>query len=242
MLPPPSQGITTLRLVALSQGQPVAEASVEVQVAASTAAASRQGLTLDAGYAAAIGPWEGMNSIQTLELHGPISDGITVRARSSSTPELDAANYAFSRAGIGNAPFAMQLASANWRLDAGTLGATISDLTGVNLIGQGANLNITTPLWSAKAVRVNPDIGHLDASGMLEAGRLELTPGVFSLSTGLSRLRETRAGSTRALDAWSVGGGVSDFIGGQWGAEWAQRNFDGTAAAGMERQLRSSHA
>ena len=46
----------------------------------------------------------------------------------------------------GNVPFAMQLASPNWRLDAGTLGTTMSDLTGVNLIGRGAYLHITTPL------------------------------------------------------------------------------------------------
>src|SRR6186713_668056 len=113
VLPPQSQGVTTMRFVVLSAGQPVAESSLDIQVAT-----------------------------RAVELHGYIADGLTIRARASSTPDNDLANYALSRAGLGAMPFTMQLAAPNWRLDAGTLGATVSDLTGVNLVGQGAALHI----------------------------------------------------------------------------------------------------
>jgi len=232
ILPPHSQGVTTLRLVVLSRGQPIAEASIDVLVAGGAAMTTTAGPTLRVGIAAAVGPWAGASTIQSLELQGPIADGLTIRARSSSTPAQDAANYAFSRAGLGSAPFALQLASSRWRLDAGTLGTTVSDLSGVNLVGRGASLVISSPRWSATGVAVNPDIGFLNAGGSLRASRLEFTPGMFSLNTALSRLRETRGTTTRALDAWSLGGGVPDLLGGRWDAELAHRQYDGESAPG----------
>ena len=233
VLPPQAQGVTTMRLVVLSAGVPVAESSLDIQVAMRAVSASpTSGPILRAGIAAALGPWEGASMTESLELHGYIADGLTIRARASSTPDNDYANYALSRAGLGAMPFTMQLAAPNWRLDAGTLGASVSDLTGVNLVGRGASLHVTNPGWSATGVYATPDLGVLDATGSLAASRLEITPGMLSVWAAGSRLRETRGVSTRSLDALSLGLGARELLGGRWGAEFAQRRFDGGVAPG----------
>ena len=65
VLPPQAQGVTTLRLVVLSAGQPVAESSLDIQVATRAVAASpTSGPMLRAGIAAALGPWDGASMIR----------------------------------------------------------------------------------------------------------------------------------------------------------------------------------
>ncbi|HSA54602.1 MAG TPA: hypothetical protein VLE53_02810 [Gemmatimonadaceae bacterium] len=230
--PPRVQGTTVLRLVALSRGAPVAESRVDVQAGAGAVTRALPGPTLGLGAGAAVGPWTGTSAIQFLELDGPLSEGITIRARASSTPDQDGADYAFSRAGLVNGPFAMQLASPDWRLDGGTLGATVSDLTGVNLVGRGAAFLVNGPRWTASGVAATPGFGRVHATGSLAGGRLEYAPGAFSLSTALSRHRERRTGISRELDAVSLGGAVPALLGGRLGAELAHRRFDGGASPG----------
>jgi hypothetical protein len=234
VLPPPrAEGLTRLRLVVFSGGQPVAESSVDVQLASgSSIAPTGSGPTLRAGVAAAVGPWPGTSTIQSLEVHGPVSDGLTIRARASSAPQQDVANHALSRSGISTLPPALQLAAQDWRIDAGALGTSMTDLTGVNLVGRGASLAIAKPHWVASAVAVTPDVGLVNSSGSLTASRLEFTPGAFAVSSAFSRLRESRGSASRALDAWSLGGALPGVLGGRLGAEVAHRRFDESAAAG----------
>jgi hypothetical protein len=227
------RGVVTIRLVVSSRGQPVAESSVDIQVAGDALSTTGvAGPTLRAGFAIAAGPWAGTSSIQSVEMHGPVSDGLSVRGRVSSVPQQDAANYALSRAGIPTMPLSIQLAAPEWRVDAGTLGTSVSDLAGVNLVGRGASVVAARPNWVVTGVAVSPDIGFVNASGSLAATRFEFTPGAFSLSTAASRLRETRGGSFRSLDALSIGGAMQDILGGHVGAEIAHRRVDETMAAG----------
>lgn len=230
--PPGMQGTTAVRLVALSGGEPVAETRVDVHTGTGAVALARPGPILRVGAGAALGPWTGTSQIRYLELEGPVSDGITIRARASSSPDQDGADYAFSRAGLANTPFAMQLAAGSWRADAGTLGASVSDLTGVNLVGRGAAVLVTSPRWTATGVAASPGFGGLDANGSLAGGLLEFSPGTFSLSAALSHLRERRGGIERALDAASVGGALPALLGGRLGAEIAHRGYGAESSPG----------
>jgi hypothetical protein len=243
LLPPPhAQGLTTVRLVAMSNGQPAAEASVDLQVAGEWAAGGVRGPELRIGVAAAGGPWAGATSMHSVELQGPISDGLTLRARAATTPGDDAATYALNRAGMTVMPLAFQLAARTWRLDGGTLGASVSDLAGASLIGRGAGVAVRRQGWSATAVALTPDIGSASAAGSMTASRLEVTRGSYTLSTAASRLRETRGTSARSLDAFTLGGSINEMFGGRFGAEVAQRRHAGGAAAGWATTwLRRTH-
>lgn len=230
--PPNVTGASSVRLVVLSRGKPVAEAQLDVQVAGGSMTVASSGVTLRAGIAAASGPWDGVSGLRSIELQGPLSDGVSILARATSTPDRGAAHYAFSRANLASTPFFLQLAAPEWRVDAGTFGTTVSDLAGVNLVGRGASGAVRQPLWNATAVAATPDLGFLDATGTLAGTRVEYTPGTFSLSTALTHLRETRGTLNRELDAWSIGGNWQDPQLGRWSGELARRRVDGQAAPG----------
>src|SRR3970282_3012657 len=103
-------------------GKPVAEATVDVQVAGGSTAAAASGATLRGGIAVAPVPWDGVSDLQSIELQGPLSDGVSILARATSTPERGAAHYAFSRANLASTPFFLQLAAPEWRVGARTVG------------------------------------------------------------------------------------------------------------------------
>ena len=243
LLPPPrAQGLTTVRLVATSNGQPVAESSVDVQVAGEWISAGMRGPEVRIGVAAASGPWSGMTTMQSLELQGPVSDGLTFRARTATTPDEDAATYALGRAGMAVMPFAFQLASPDWRLDGGTLGASVSDLSGTSLVGRGASFAVRQQGWGVTALAMTPDINAAGASGSMTASRFEVARGSYTLSTATSRLRETRGTSARSLDAFALGGSANDIFGGRFAAELAHRRHDDGSGAGWTTTwLRRTH-
>jgi hypothetical protein len=230
--PPDVTGAASVRLVVLSRGRPVAEEQLTVQVAGGSSTVSVSGPTLRAGFAAASGPWDGVSDMQSIELQGLLSDGVSILARGTSASEPGAAHYAFSRANLASTPFFLQLAAPEWRVDAGTFGTTMSDLAGVNLVGRGASAAVRQPLWNATAVAATPDLGYQDATGTLAGTRVEYTPGAFALSTALTHLRESRGLFNRELDAWSLGGQWNDPQVGRWSGELARRRVDGQAVPG----------
>jgi hypothetical protein len=156
-----------------------------------------------------------------------------VGARFSTTSRDNDAGYAFSRSNVAPTPFSLQLSSTEWRVDAGVLGASVSGLTGVNLVGRGASVSVRQPSWNVAAMTADPDVGMGDTDGSFAGARFEIVPATnVTLSSSITRLREMRAGGQRELDAFAIGGGLAGVLGGRIGAELAQRRFDGTSAPG----------
>jgi hypothetical protein len=213
-------------------GQLAVESSVEVQVAGEWVVAENRGPQLQLGVAAAAGPWAGMTTMHSFDLEGPVSDGLSLHARTATAPHADAATYALSRAGMAMTPLMIQVASPNWQLDGGTLGTSVSDLAGTSLVGRGASLAARQPGWAASALAITPDLDIVNASGSMVASRLEVTRGSYDVATSVSRLRESRGATTRSLDAFALAGSMPDVIGGRFGAELAHRRHDGGADAG----------
>lgn len=233
VLPPPAAtGTASLRVLAMARGEPVADAEVTVQLASTLVAAQADGPTVTLGMAAAAGPWPGVTAVETLELSGPVTGGILLLLRGSTQPSLPSANYAFSRASVASTPFVAQLAGSGWRADAGTIGASLSNLGGVNLVGRGASASVTHGALAATAIAVSPDVGAGDTDGSLAGARLEFTPGTFTVSTVVSRLRERRGPAMRGLDAWTLGVRRDDVLGGRLSSEVARRQFGDGAGAG----------
>jgi len=234
VVPPPNvQGTTSLRLVTRSRGAVVADALLDVQVTSGQVTSSAIGPVLTTGVTTAAGPWAGLKTLQAVDMHGPVSDGLSIAARFSAGSRDGAASHAFSRTRMTNAPATVQLMAPEWRLDAGTIGASVSNLTGTNIVGRGASVAVRVPEWNATALAASPELGGRDATGALAGGRFEITPGgPWSLSTSLTRLRETRAASNRELDAWSLGAGRDEFLGGHVATEVARRRTDGGIGAG----------
>jgi hypothetical protein len=231
--PPNANGPTTIRIVVHARGTIVAESMVDVQVAGVAISSVATGPQLTLGLATAAGPWGGRRTLQSFAVQGPLADGLSIAARAAVASEDDGAGYAFSRANMAPAPFTMQLASPDWRVDAGVLGVSLSNLTGANLSGRGATAGVSRPNWNATAIAATPDLGRGNIDGALRGARFEFTPvAAFSLSTSMSRLRETHGSSTRALDALSLGGGLSSFLGGRFDAELAGRRLDGRVVPG----------
>jgi hypothetical protein len=233
LLPPPrAQGLTTIRLLAISRDQSTAESQVDIQVSGEWMAAGLKGPELRLGFAAAAGPWGTTTTMQSLELQGPVSDGLSLRVRAATSPGVDGATYALSRAGMLVTPFAFQLASPQWRLDGGTLGASVSDLAGTSLVGRGATFAVRQPGWSASVLAMTPDLDLANASGSMTASRFEVERGAYTMSAALSRLSETRGPTSRTLDAVALGGTSRTFLGGRLGAELAHRRHEGGNGAG----------
>lgn len=243
ILPPPgATGAATIRLVASSRQGAVADGQVEVLLPRQpTGSAGAPGPTLRTGAAAASGPWPGVSAIQSAELQGLLSDGISVLARASTTPGPGAAGYAFTRANVASMPFLLTLSGTDWRADGGTIGSTVSELTGVNLVGRGASAVVMRSSFTATAFRATPDLGGNSADGSFSAARLEYAPGDFAVSGAAASLREERGGVTRSLDSWSLGARRHGLLGGRWDAEVARRAVAGRAHAGWsaayERRL-----
>lgn len=233
VLPPANaQGIVPVRLVVMAGGAPVAEAQLDIQIVGGHVAIGPAGPVLTLGAAAAQGPWGELAHVQTMQLEGQVSDGTMIWARASTAPwRQGAASYALSRANVLSSPPALQLSSQDWRLGLGVLGTTLSDLTGVNLVGEGATFAITQPGWKATVLAANPDLGFTDAEGSLLGGRIEATPGRLTLSTTVTSLRETRT-QDRQLDAVAIGTGWNGILGGQWAGEVARRRYAGLEASG----------
>ncbi|HEX9563301.1 MAG TPA: hypothetical protein VF981_04990 [Gemmatimonadaceae bacterium] len=243
--PDNAQGQSTIALVVLAKGLPVAESRVDVQILGGSVVTGSSGPTLTMTAAAASGPWGALAHVETLELSGPLSDDMTIWARASSAPwHQGGSAYALSRANVLLAPPALELSTATWKISAGVHGTSLSELAGVNLVGRGATVAVTQPDWNARAVAASPDVGQRQATGSLLGGRVEATPGRFALSTAVARLRET-GNQSRELEAWTLGARVSDVVGGQWAGEVGRRRFDGQTAQGWSttysRRTRDDH-
>jgi hypothetical protein len=133
---------------------------------------------------------------------------------------------------VASTPFSLRLSSAAWKVDAGVFGASVSTLTGVNLVGRGASASAHTSNWNVAAIAATPDVGAANAGGSLAGARFELTPAnEVALSTSVTRLRESRGSNDRALDAIALAGGTG-FLGGRLGAELANRRFHGMSNTG----------
>jgi hypothetical protein len=231
--PPNANGTTAIRVVVHARGAIVAESMVDVQVAGVAVTPVAAGPRLTLGLATAAGPWGGSRTLRSFAVQGPLTDGLRIAARAAVASEDDGAGYAFSRANMAPAPFAMQVASADWRVDGGVLGVSLSNLAGTNLVGRGASASVSRSSWNATAIAATPDFGRGNIDGALQGARVEFTPAAsFSLSTSLSRLREWRGSSTRSLDALALGAGLSDLLGGRLEAELAGRRFDGRVVPG----------
>lgn len=229
--PPGAAGVVAVRLVATSSTGQVSEAQIDVHLP-EPALANGNGPTLRAGVAAAGGPWDGVSTAQSVELQGPLSDGVSVLARASTSDGADAASYAFTRANAANLPLLVQLSSGDWRAEAGTIAASVSELAGVNLVGRGGSVLVRQPAWSLLAFRATPNPGGPAPAGSLTAARVEVAPGDFAVAASASSLREALGESRRSLDAWSLGGRQEGFLGGRWQAELARRRVLGRAHAG----------
>ena len=236
-----STGSASVRLIALVHEQPVATTDVPVLVLESGFGSSRAGdgprLTLGAGVVG--GSWGSPLTAYTAALDGQLTSDIRVSGRTTVVPGRRADGlYALSRAGLYPVSPTLLLSAPAWRLGLGLTGAKLSDLSGVNVGGRGAALDLIRPRWTGSAFLARPDYGDQRAEGELAGGRLDVRLGAATLSGTASHLADggpeiAAAGSDpRRLDALELGASVPGVFQGILETDLARRWFDQGAALG----------
>jgi hypothetical protein len=221
--PPDVYGTTSLRWWP-SRGRVVAEIC---SMSGDQRAGKRGGPVLSTGMTAAAAPGPGQNTAGGRTAVGV--DGF--RSQRGSRPGHDgAASQAFSRTHM----ITRQSRCGSWRRVAPRWDHRRSVSGPHRHKHRGSRrASPSGSEWNASALAASPELGGRDATGALAGGRFEITPGgPWSLSTSMTRLRETRATSNRVLDALSLGAGWNEFLGGQVATEVARRRTDGGIGMG----------
>lgn len=143
-------------------------------------------------------------------LSGPVGNGLHLRAQLA--PRSEAARRGMTSQGlssVGATPssFSASVASERWSVSAGNTGMQISELTGVNLMGQGITGHLDGRSYEGRAIVARP-IGASRGGQLIGAGLWrETTQGRFGGQ--VSSLREQRgsggAGSGNVRELMAVG-------------------------------------
>lgn len=145
----------------------------------------------------------GTASFTGVELAGPVSPGVSVRAQ--LTPAIDRGgmtSQGLASVGALSAPFSAAVYGADWDVSAGNTALQLSDLTGVNVIGRGVTGRIQRDDVEARAIVAAPASGTREVNGELlglgywrgtGAGRLGGSFSYLREQGGLANGRELRA-------------------------------------------------
>jgi NPCBM-associated, NEW3 domain of alpha-galactosidase len=198
---------------------PVAQFRTVLRVLTNATTAS--GLMLTPIVATATGS-DGSATFAGATLDGPLNESVQLRAR--LLPRVRSAGIVaqgLSAVGAFQGPFSASLSGRDWELAAGNALVQLSDLTGVNVIGEGLTASGERGEWQGRAVAARPSGGHgisgeVIGAGLWRAGDFGRVGGSASYLAergGVARGRDLTALAaeyeTRPLGALTLGAGLA---------------------------------
>ncbi|HEY3935147.1 MAG TPA: hypothetical protein VGL65_11095 [Gemmatimonadales bacterium] len=226
-------GSSTVRLVAYAGGAPVSTAEALIDVVDSRDSRTA-GPVVSTAMSFGWDPSGASASGLSVGIAGHLTDSLEIQARMTTTPQLGGSSgYALSQVGFYQAPPMLQLTAPRWRLGLGLTGMQFSQLTGVNLNGNGVSADVTRGKWRASMLVADPGYGALTDSGLFAGGRVEMNSGGVIYSGSATHLVDDQGSFNRSLDALSVGATVPQLMSGTVAAELGERWTDAGAAPGL---------
>lgn len=198
---------------------PVAQFRTVLRVLTNATTAS--GLLLTPIVATATGS-DGSATFVGATLDGPLNE--TVRLRARLLPRVRSAGIVaqgLSAVGAFQGPFAASLSGRDWELAAGNALVQLSDLSGVNVIGEGLTASGERGEWEARAVAARPSGGQGVSGEVIGAGlwregdfgRVGGSASYLAERGGVSRGRDLTALAaeyrTRPIGALTLGAGLA---------------------------------
>ncbi len=240
---PPSANIgdhalsVTLRPVDGLNGGPVTYTTLGI----TGRAGESPGLVVRSTVAAATGSG-GSAAYSGVEIAGPVTTGIGMRARfTPTTQRTGLTTQALSAVGAMSAPFSASLYGSWWDIDAGNTSVQLSDLGGVNIIGQGVTAQIDRPGLEARAIVARPVSGSQELGGQLVGAGFWRDLGIGRIGGTASWLAERGATSPgRELTAVGIDYRTPELGTLTFGASVAHRSS--AAVDGLGYSVNAMHA
>lgn len=182
------------------------------------------GLTLHPVLAAATSS-DGSATFAGATLDGPVSETVQLRARLlPRVRSFGIVAQGLSAVGAYQSPFSASLAGRDWEVNAGNALVQLSDLAGVNVLGEGVTASGTRGEWEGRAIVGRPSAGgtasdlggQLFGAGLWREGAFGRVGGAMSYLAergGVSRGRDLTALAaeyeTRPIGALTLGTGLA---------------------------------
>jgi hypothetical protein len=172
-------------------------------------------------------------------LGGPLSEGLHLRAQytpvaPSGGPEM----FGLASVGAMRMPFQASLTADQWNVDVGNALISFSELTGVNVAGQGVSATAHTSDRQVTAVVARPAVGTGASGHVVGAGAwIDRAEGRFGAS--VSYLSEARASTLASRELTAIGGDWTSrpIRGAVLSAGLAVRDYSAGLSLGYRAQL-----
>jgi hypothetical protein len=171
-------------------------------------------------------------------LSGPIGNQMRLTANVlPGRPQSGLHTIGLAAVGAVGTPFQATLSGRHWSIDAGAVGARISDLTGVNISGTGATGRYQSDRYEARVVAAGPLAGSA-TQGTYVGGSFHTRFSLGRVGGSASHLREEYLGGRgRELTAIGADWLSNDFGTLQVGAGLALRQLATGSSLGAEARL-----
>ncbi len=199
------------------------------------------GLIVRSTIAAATGSG-GSAAYSGVEIAGPVTRAISMRAQfTPTTQRTGITTQALSAVGAMSAPFSASLYGNGWDVDAGNTSLQLSELGGVNIIGQGITARVERRGLEARAIIARPSSGSQELGGQLVGLGLWQHLGIGRVGATASWLAERGATSPgRELSAIGADYRTPELGTVTFGVSFAHRSSP--AAEGLGYSFSALHA
>ena len=231
-------GALRLRLLALSGGQQLAETDATVEVVrAGVLQTSVVGPQLTVGVASVLADQASSAPVFGFELQGPLTDALRVSGRLiQPTNSALADPLGLARVGYYLGGSYLSVASDRWAVTGGATGRTFSDITGLNIYGQGGSFTYDGPKWTADVLAAQPASGDQSGTGHLLGARVGAKVDGGWVGATATDFKESLF-DNRQLQAFGVGGITPPFSGVTVSGELAARSFLGGSGLGWSAEV-----
>ena len=235
---PRAAGAGALRLaldVALG-GHNIAQAVATLEVVVTGYVTNSHDLQMTAGMASVLSSRSGA-PVVGLDVLGPVAPGISATGRFvRATNDATVDPLSLNRVGYYVGGSYLTLQGSNWQATGGATGRTFSDVTGMNIYGQGVSASLDESKWTADFLGAAPSVGAQSSSGHLYGARVGMRVDSGWVGATVTDLHDSLF-SSRQLQAVALGGVTPAFSGFTVAGELAHRSFDGGSGLGWSAEL-----
>jgi hypothetical protein len=217
-----------------------ARATTVVEVTDMARMTRRSGPVATVGAASALSEGSSTQTIETISINGPLSDGVTVNGRFSTPVSDDAvATRAFSTMGYSSRSNFISLSAQHWGAAVGTTGLHLNELAGQTVFGRGASAQLKSDRVQLRTLSASPftTAAPVWSSPTLLAASADVHVGPGVLSAFFAHLRDSSY-MVRSLDVAGVGVEATPWRQSLVSAQVAERQYadgSGLGAAGEVR-------
>jgi hypothetical protein len=217
-----------------------ARANTVVEVTDGTRALQRSGPVVIVGAASALSQGSSMQSVETISIDGPISDGVTVSGRvATPMPSDPVVNRALSTMGYSSQSNFMSIAAPHWGATLGTTGLNLGELAGQSVFGRGASVMLRSDGLRVRVMGATPLMmdGPAWNTPSLFAAETDVHTGPAIITGFFAHLRDSTY-TVRSLDVAGIGGEVSPWTHSLVSAQVAEREYRDGSGVGAAGELR----